>query len=156
MLHIILGILLLVMSIFLVVAVLLQQGKSHRLPGAIAGGAETFFGKTKSRSINSVLSKLTTIVAIIFVIVVIIVYISTTENLNFGNNDTTVNDTNTSEPAPSTDDKGEEENKTTDDNKEVGTPDAETPADEKAPADDAADDAADNTASDNGDTTVTE
>ncbi len=73
--QIFLGILLLVMSIFLIVAVLFQQGKSHRLPGAIAGGAETFFGKTKSRSINSILSKLTTVVAILFVVVVIIVYI---------------------------------------------------------------------------------
>ena len=70
-----LGIMLLVMSIFLVVAVLFQQGKSHRLPGAISGGAETFFGKNKSRQINTVLSKVTAIVAIVFVIVVIVVYI---------------------------------------------------------------------------------
>ena len=70
-----LGILLLVMSIFLVVAVLFQQGKSHRLPGSIAGGAETFFGKSKSKGINSILSKLTAIVAIVFVIVVIVVYV---------------------------------------------------------------------------------
>ncbi len=75
--NLILGILLLVMSIFLVVAILFQQGKSHRLPGSIAGGAETFFGKTKSRGLNSVLSKVTTVVAIIFVIVVIVVYIKT-------------------------------------------------------------------------------
>ncbi len=73
--QLILGILLLVMSIFLVVAVLFQQGKSHRLPGSIAGGAETFFGKTKSNSINAVLSKLTAVVAIVFVVVVIVVYI---------------------------------------------------------------------------------
>ncbi len=75
-----LGILLLVMSIFLVVAVLFQQGKSHRLPGAIAGGAETFFGKSKSKGINDVLSKLTMIVAIVFVIVVIVVYVITASN----------------------------------------------------------------------------
>ena len=75
-----LGILLLVMSIFLIVAVLFQQGKSHRLPGAIAGGAETFFGKSKSKGINAILSKLTMIVAIIFVIVVIVVYIMTASN----------------------------------------------------------------------------
>ena len=75
-----LGILLLVMSIFLVVAVLFQQGKSHRLPGAIAGGAETFFGKSKSKGINDILSKLTMIVAIVFVIVVIVVYVITASN----------------------------------------------------------------------------
>ena len=75
-----LGILLLVMSIFLVVAVLFQQGKSHRLPGAIAGGAETFFGKSKSKGINDILSKLTMIVAIVFVIVVIVVYVIPASN----------------------------------------------------------------------------
>ena len=71
-----LGILLLVMSIFLVVAVLMQSGKSKRLSGTIAGGAETFFGKTKGRTIDAVLSKVTTVVAILFVLVVIIVYIA--------------------------------------------------------------------------------
>ncbi len=78
-----LGILLLVMAVFLVIAVLMQNGKSKRLSGTIAGGAETFFGKTKSRTIDAVLSKLTTVVAILFVLVVIIVYVafgSSTEN----------------------------------------------------------------------------
>ena len=71
-----LGILLLIMSVFLVISVLMQSGKSKRLSGTIAGGAETFFGKAKGRTIDSVLSKLTTVVAIIFVLVVIIVYIA--------------------------------------------------------------------------------
>ena len=72
----ILGILLLVMAIFLIVAVLMQSGKSKRLSGTIAGGAETFFGKAKGRTIDSLLSKITTVVAILFVLVVIIVYIA--------------------------------------------------------------------------------
>lgn len=71
-----LGILLLVMSIFLTISVLMQSGKSKRLSGSIAGGAETFFGKAKGRTIDALLSKITTVVAIIFVIVVIIVYIA--------------------------------------------------------------------------------
>ena len=71
-----LGILLLAMSIFLVIAILMQSGKSKRLSGTIAGGAETFFGKTKGRTIDAVLSKITTVVAILFVLVVIIVYIA--------------------------------------------------------------------------------
>lgn len=71
-----LGILLLIMAIFLIISVLMQSGKSKRLSGTIAGGAETFFGKSKGRSIDSVLSKLTTIVAILFVLVVIIVYVA--------------------------------------------------------------------------------
>ena len=71
-----LGILLLVMAIFLTVAVLMQSGKSKRLSGTIAGGAETFFGKAKGRTIDSLLSKITTVVAILFVLVVIIVYVA--------------------------------------------------------------------------------
>ncbi len=71
-----LGILLLVMAIFLIVSVLMQSGKSKRLSGSIAGGAETFFGKAKGRTIDALLSKITTVVAILFVLVVIIVYIA--------------------------------------------------------------------------------
>ena len=71
-----LGIILLVMSVFLVIAVLMQSGKSKKLSGTIAGGAETFFGKEKSRTIDAVLSKLTTVVAILFIITVIVVYVS--------------------------------------------------------------------------------
>ena len=40
-----LGIILILASLFLIVAVLMQSSKSHRLSGTIAGGAETFFGK---------------------------------------------------------------------------------------------------------------
>ena len=69
------GILLIISALFLIVAVLMQQGKAHNLSGAIAGGAETFFGKTKAQSINKKLSVLTTIVAIVFVILVCTVYV---------------------------------------------------------------------------------
>ena len=69
------GIILIVFAIFLIIAVLLQQGKNLNLSGAIAGGAETFFGKTKATSIDKKLGKLTTIVAIVFVIIVLISYL---------------------------------------------------------------------------------
>lgn len=72
---IVFGIILLVASVFLVVAVLMQSGKAHNLSGTIAGGAETFFGKTKGKAIDQMLSKLTTIVAIVFTILVIVVYV---------------------------------------------------------------------------------
>jgi preprotein translocase subunit SecG len=71
----VLGIILLVAAVFLVVAVLMQSGKSHNLSGTIAGGAETFFGKTKGKTIDKMLSKITTVVAIIFALLVIVVYI---------------------------------------------------------------------------------
>ena len=73
--NIVLGIILLVAAVFLVVAVLMQSGKSHNLSGSIAGGAETFFGKTKGKTIDKMLSKITTIVAIVFVLLVIVVYV---------------------------------------------------------------------------------
>ena len=69
----------LLMSIFLVVAVLMQEGKSYGL-GAIEGGADTFFGKSKGKQVSSKLSRLTTIVAIIFVVVVVILGVFSQRN----------------------------------------------------------------------------
>ena len=69
------GIILIIAALFLVVAVLMQHGKSHNLSGTIAGGAETFFGKTKGSTLDRKLSKLTTIVAIIFCVLVLISYL---------------------------------------------------------------------------------
>ena len=72
---IVMGIILLVAAVFLVVAVLMQSGKSHNLSGSIAGGAETFFGKTKGKAIDKMLSKVTTVVAIAFTLLVIVMYV---------------------------------------------------------------------------------
>lgn len=69
------GIVLLAFSVFLVVAVLMQSGKAHNLSGAIAGGAETFFGKTKGKAIDKKLAKLTTAVSIVFVLLVVFMYL---------------------------------------------------------------------------------
>ena len=66
---------LLVLGVFLTVAVLLQQGKAHGLSGAIAGGAETFFGKEKGKKVDRIVSKWTTIISIVFVLVVLLFYI---------------------------------------------------------------------------------
>ncbi len=62
-------------AIFLIFAVLMQSGKSKKLSGTIAGGAETFFGKTKGKAMDKVLSKATTIIAIVFVLIVVVLYI---------------------------------------------------------------------------------
>lgn len=56
-----------VLSVILVVAVLMQHGKQQGLSGAIAGGAETFFGKNKGKTIDAVLRKVTGVVAVLFV-----------------------------------------------------------------------------------------
>lgn len=77
---IIFGIVLIVAAVFLVVAVLMQQGKAHNLSGAIAGGAETFFGKSKAQTMNKKLSILTSVVAIAFVIIVVVFYVMQSES----------------------------------------------------------------------------
>ena len=43
--------------------------------GAIAGGAETFFGKNKGRTIDAVLKKVTAVVAILFIVTSIVLAI---------------------------------------------------------------------------------
>lgn len=74
-LEIVLGIVILVLSVILVACVLMQSGKDKRLSGSIAGGAETFFGKTKGKSTDKIFSRLTTILSFVFVIVMVIMYI---------------------------------------------------------------------------------
>ncbi|NLM56442.1 MAG: preprotein translocase subunit SecG [Clostridiales bacterium] len=73
--QIVVGVLLLVTALFLIIAVLLQHGKSHNLSGVISGGAETFFGKQKGAAIDKKLSKLTAIVAVIFAVLVLAIYV---------------------------------------------------------------------------------
>ena len=71
----VLGGILLVAAVFLIIAVLMQQGKSKGI-GAVSGGsADTFYGKTKGKSWDKTLSKLTMIVGIFFVVIVLLVYI---------------------------------------------------------------------------------
>lgn len=74
-LEIILGIVILVLSVVLVFCVLMQSGKDKRLSGAITGGAETFFGKSRAKSADKVFSKVTTILSFVFVVLVIAMYI---------------------------------------------------------------------------------
>ncbi len=64
--EIVIGIVLIITSLILVVSVLLQESKSAGLSGAIAGGAETFLGKGKSKTIEQKLAKITKAVAIVF------------------------------------------------------------------------------------------
>ena len=70
--EIILGIVLILLSVAIIVLVLLQEGKSAGLSGAIAGGAETFFGKNKSRTMESKLVLTTKIIAISFFVLALV------------------------------------------------------------------------------------
>ena len=69
-----LGIILLVMAAFLMVAVMLQSGKDKK-SGVISGGAETFFGKSNVTTADKILNRLTVAVSIAFALIVIIMYI---------------------------------------------------------------------------------
>ena len=68
-----LNIVYIILCVVLIAIVLLQSGKQAGLSGTIAGGAETFFGKNKGKTIDSILSKLTSVVAILFMILAIII-----------------------------------------------------------------------------------
>lgn len=58
-----------IISLVLTAVVLMQSGKGAGLSGSIAGGAETFFGKNKARTMDGMLSRLTTVLAILFIVV---------------------------------------------------------------------------------------
>ena len=62
-------------SLSIIIIVLLQSGKTAGISGAIAGGAETFFGKNKGRTIDALLSKYTSVAAIMFLVTSIILYL---------------------------------------------------------------------------------
>ena len=75
--ELVLGIALIVLSVALTVLVLFQSAKDTRLSGTIAGGAETFFGKSKDSSRDKLFSKLTIVVSALVVILTVAMVIVT-------------------------------------------------------------------------------
>ena len=75
--ELVLGIALIVLSVALTVKVLFQSAKDTHLSGTIAGGAETFFGKSKGSSLDKLLSKLTIVVSVVVVILTVALVIVT-------------------------------------------------------------------------------
>ena len=75
-LTIVLGIILLVLAVALSVLVMMQNGKDKKLSGAIAGGSDSFYGKTKGSDRSRILSLVTSIVAVVFVVLVFVMYIA--------------------------------------------------------------------------------
>ena len=67
--EIVLGTILFLASVAIIIFVMLQQSRQEGLSGAIAGGAETFFGKNKGRTMEAKLAKFTKITAVIFCLV---------------------------------------------------------------------------------------
>ncbi|MCC1178526.1 preprotein translocase subunit SecG [Staphylococcus aureus] len=64
-------VLLIIDCIALITVVLLQEGKSSGLSGAISGGAEQLFGKQKQRGVDLFLNRLTIILSILFFVLMI-------------------------------------------------------------------------------------
>ena len=74
--EIVIGIILILASVCLIAAVLMQEGKGRGLSGAISGGSsDTFLGKSGAATMQKKLSRLTTIVAIVFVVLVLVMYL---------------------------------------------------------------------------------
>ena len=72
----ILTILFVIDCIALTVVFLMQEGKSQGL-GAIAGAADTYWGKNKGRSMEGGLVKATTVMGVLFFVLAVVL------NLNF-------------------------------------------------------------------------
>ena len=66
----ILTVVLIIVSLIATVVILIQEGKSAGL-GAIAGEADTYWGKNKGRSMEGIIVKLTKVLVALFIILAI-------------------------------------------------------------------------------------
>ena len=70
--EIIIGIAVILVSLFIIAVVLLQQGHRAGINGAISGGADTFLSKNEARTFDATLSRWTKYIAILFFVMSII------------------------------------------------------------------------------------
>ena len=70
--EIILGILVILVSLVIIAAVLLQQGRRAGINGAISGGADTFLSKNKARTFDAFLSRWTKWFAVLFFVLAVV------------------------------------------------------------------------------------
>ncbi len=134
-LSVIIDVVLILISIALIAAVLLQQGQRQGL-GAISGGAETFLGKNKASSAEGKLKLFTKIAAAVFIVLAIVSTIITS-HIAFSASDATdttdgtaveatVDPEATADPDATVDPEASEEPAATDDAAEAtAEPDAE-------------------------------
>ena len=71
-LNVVVTILLVITAIVLIATVLLQPGEQSGL-GAIAGGAETFFGKNKAKTMEGKLALATKVSAGVFIVCALVI-----------------------------------------------------------------------------------
>ena len=74
-LELVLTILQVVSGLVVSIIILLQSGKSAGLSGVIAGGADTFFSKGKSKTLDQKLAKATKWIALVFVLLTLALHI---------------------------------------------------------------------------------
>ncbi|MDO4326459.1 MAG: preprotein translocase subunit SecG [bacterium] len=75
MLKTIITILFVLICIALIVIVLLQESKQRGLSGAVGGGADTYWGKHKGRSMEGALETFTKVAAVAFLVLALILNI---------------------------------------------------------------------------------
>ncbi len=73
MVKLVLSIVLFVLALILIAVVLLQEGKTAGINGAVGGGADTFLSKNKAKSWDAKLARWTKWVAIAFVVLALVV-----------------------------------------------------------------------------------
>ena len=73
--HYVFGAVLILLSIIIIAVVLLQEGRSQNLSGAIAGGADSFVSKGKGRTIESKLERVTKWLIIGFFVIVLAAFL---------------------------------------------------------------------------------
>lgn len=74
-LELVLTILQVISGVVVSIIILLQSGKSAGLSGAIAGGADTFFSKGKSKTLDQKLAKATKWIALVFVLLTLALHL---------------------------------------------------------------------------------
>ena len=70
-LNTILTVVFIILSIVITVVILMQEGKSAGL-GAIAGAADTYWGKNKGRSMEGMLVKITRACVVLFLVIAMV------------------------------------------------------------------------------------
>jgi preprotein translocase subunit SecG len=68
--HYVFGAVLIVAAIVITIVVLMQEGRSQNLSGAITGGADSYVGKSKGRTVEGKLERLTKwLIGLFFILV---------------------------------------------------------------------------------------
>lgn len=60
------------LGLFLTAVVLLQEGKTAGINGAVGGGNDTFLSKNKAKSLDAKLAKMTKWVAILWIVITLV------------------------------------------------------------------------------------